>query len=176
MIPSKFNLLVTTYRRAEHEAGAELFSLLVELGDKSPKIELTGISGLLAVETSIPADRVIEEVRRIIESEPWRIRYLLRLIPIEYVVDTDLSAIKRAVEQMVDRIKDNESFRITVEKRHTNLSSKDIIDAVASVVHRSVNLENPDWIVLVEVVDGKTGLSIIKPHQILSVTSMKRGV
>ncbi|MEM2211444.1 MAG: THUMP domain-containing protein [Nitrososphaerales archaeon] len=175
MIPSKFNLLVTTYRRAEHDAGAELFSLLIELGDSSPKIEQTGISGLLAVETSIPADRVINEVKKIVESEPWRIRYLLRLIPIECVVDTDLSIIKKAVEQMINRIGENESFRVTVEKRHTNLSSRDIIDAVASLVHRPVNLENPDWIILIEVVNGKTGLSILKPHQILSVTSIKRG-
>jgi len=59
-----------------------------------------------------------------------------------------------------------------VEKRHTQLSSREIIEAVASRIERKVRLENPDWIVLVEVLGGLTGISVVRPDQILSLVKV----
>jgi len=75
---------------------------------------------------------------------------------------------KECVKDLLYKIGKNETFRITVEKRYTTLHSKDIIDSIAKVVNRKVDLKNPDWIVLVEVFGSKTGISVIKPGQIVS--------
>ncbi len=82
---------------------------------------------------------------------------------------TDLREIERTAVELASKIKENESFRVTVEKRFTDTSTKDMIEAAAASIERKVDLRNPDKIILVEVVGGLTGISIIKPEQILAV-------
>jgi len=73
----------------------------------------------------------------------------------------------------VTRIGDSESFRITVEKRRTLLRSREIIDAVAADINRKVDLEHPDWVVLIEVVGRYTGVSVVRPDALLNVQKEK---
>lgn len=168
----KFNLIVTTFRGQETVAVSELRDILNYLGDPAPEIEITKISGLITASTTLDPFYVIEKVREILSSEPWRISSLLRFIPIEEVVPTKIEDIVEAVGKLASKIPEESSFRITVEKRHTSLSSQDIIRASAEKVQRKVDLENPDYIVLIEVLGGVTGVSVIKPDQIVS--SMKQ--
>jgi len=167
----RFNLIVTTFRRQEAIAASELRDLLIYLGDKEPEVEMTKISGLITALTNLDPFYVIEKVREILSSEPWRISSLLRFIPIEEVVSTKIEDIAEAACKLSSKIPKESSFRITVEKRHTSLSSQDIIKAVAEKIERRVDLKNPDYIVLIEVLGGLTGVSVIRPEQIVS--SMK---
>jgi tRNA acetyltransferase TAN1 len=84
-----------------------------------------------------------------------------------------LGEITEKAQNMASNIPEDDSFRITLEKRRTNLSSKEIIEAVASGIHRSVDLENPDWIILLEIVGGTTGISLVKPEMVLNVQKAK---
>ncbi len=151
-------------------AASELRELLTYLGDPSPEVSMTRITGLITAYTSLNPFQVIERVEEILGEEPWRISSLLRFIPIERVVEAKPEKIAEAVEELASKIPETASFRVTVEKRHTNLSSRELIEAAASKVDRRVNLENPDWVVLVEVLGGVAGVSVIKPEQILSTT------
>jgi len=135
----------------------------------------TGLRGLLIAKTSLQPIKVIEEITKIVIEDPLRMRYLLRLIPIDTVVDSDIENIVDAVSSLALRIEKNNTFRITVEKRRTNLSSSDIIHSVAKIIDRPVNLENSDWIVLIEIVGRFTGVSVIKPHHIFNVIKVIRG-
>ena len=74
---------------------------------------------------------------------------------------------------MPRRIGENESFRVTVEKRFTALHSKDIIDAATTDIARKANLENPDKILQIEVLGALTGISLLKPSDILAVVKEK---
>lgn len=170
-----FNLLVTTYRRKENEASSELFALLTSMGDRSPDIWLTHVSGLVAVKTSLDAAQVISEVANVVSSDPWKLRFILRLIPVERIVVSRLDTVQKAVREMAERIPRDETFRVTVEKRLTDLSQSAIVQAAAEVVDRKVNLDHPDWIVLIEVIGNVAGVSVLRPDQILSVLRKKRG-
>lgn len=171
----KFNLIATTHRGLEHKASSELFALLTQIGDEMPDVMRTGLRGLLIAKTNLQPIKVIEEIRKIVIEDPLRIRYLLRLIPIDTVVDSDIEKIVDATSSLALRIEKNNTFRITVEKRRTILSSSDIIHSVAKIIDMPVNLENPDWIVLIEIIGRFTGVSVIKPHQILNVIKVVRG-
>lgn len=168
-----FNLIVTTYKGNEEEACSELWYLLGQVGDTTPIIERTNVSGLIVAKTSLNPFEVIEKFRRILQERPYEFRYLLRVIPIEKVVRTDIDEISRVAHEFENRIGENETFRVTVEKRFTETPTKSIIEAIASKINRKVNLEKPDKIVLVEVIGGLTGISIIKPEDVLSVTKEK---
>jgi tRNA acetyltransferase TAN1 len=168
-----FNLLVTTVRGNEGEAASEIWYLLGEIGDMAAKVDKTGISGLIAAKTAFDPIEVIDKFRQLLKERPYEFRYSLRIIPIEKVARTDLAEIQKIVTELASKIKESETFRVTLEKRFTGTSSKDLIDAAADVIERKVDLKNPDKIVLIEVVGGLTGISVIRPTDILAIMREK---
>ncbi|MFQ5920835.1 MAG: THUMP domain-containing protein [Nitrososphaerales archaeon] len=170
----KFNLLVTTYRHMESEAVTEINFLLAEVGDERPDVSYTGVSGLLTCRTNLDPLEAIERIKKIVQEDPWKVRYVLRLIPVDRVVNTDIQEIKETVKELAERIGAGETFRITVEKRRSGIHSADIIKEVASLIDRKVSLEQQDWLVLIEVVGRETGISVIRPDNIFSAVKVKR--
>jgi len=170
MVLKDFNLLVTTARGNEEDACSEIWYLLGEIGDSAAKVDKTGITGLIAAKTAFDPFDIIEKFRAILKERPYEFRYTLRVIPVEKVVRTDLHEIERAVTELGFKITENETFRVTVEKRFTSTTTRDIIEAAAANIERQVDLNNPDKIVLIEVVGGLTGLSIVRAKEIISVT------
>ena len=169
-----FNLLATTSRGNERQMCSELSYLLKEkMGDLAPMVGKTGIRGLVAAKTSLNPHEVIEKFRGILQERPYEFRYALRIIPVERVVPTDLDEVKRVASELAANIGENETFRVTVEKRYSSLHSIDFIEAVATGIDRKVDLENPDKILLIEVVGGLTGISLIKPSEVLAVLKEK---
>jgi tRNA acetyltransferase TAN1 len=169
-----FNLLATTSRGNERQMCFELNYLLKdELGDPAPRVGKTGIRGLVAAKTAFEPCEVIEKFRAVLQEHPYKFRYALRIIPIEKVVPTDLDEIKHAALELAANIGENETFRVTVEKRFTSLHSKDFIEAAATGIDRKAYLENPDKILLIEVVGGLTGMALIKPSDVLAVVKEK---
>jgi len=173
MVVKDFNLLVTTARGNEEDACSEIWYLLGEIGDSAVKVDKTGITGLIAAKTAFNPFEVIEKFRVILKERPYEFRYALRVIPVEKVVRTDVGEIQRAVTELGSKIKEGETFRVTVEKRFTNTSTNDIIAAAAANIERRVDLNRPDKIVLIEVVGGLTGVSVVKPQEILSIMKEK---
>lgn len=169
-----FNLIITTLRGTERQACSEMNYLLKdELGDPKPLIEKTGIRGLLIAKISLDPLEVIEKLRKMIHEYPYRLRYALRVIPIQKVVDTNLDEIRRVSLELGQKIGEDSSFRVTIEKRFTSLHSIDLIEAAASEIKRKINLSKPDNVLLIEVLGELTGISLIKPQDILAVTKEK---
>jgi tRNA acetyltransferase TAN1 len=169
-----FNLLATTSRGNEKQTCYELLYLLKEeLGDPAPVVDKTGIRGLVAAKTAFDPCEVIQKFRAVLQDRPYEFRYALRIIPAKRVVPTALDEVKRVAAELAANIGENETFRVTVEKRFTSLHSKDFIEAVATGIDRKVDLENPDKILLIEVVGGLTGMSLIKPNDVLAVVKEK---
>ena len=173
MVISDFNLLVSTPRTMENDACSEVWFLLNEVGDHEPTVERTGITGLVAAKTKLDPKKVIKELREMLKSRPEEFRFTLRFVPVEVVVPTNLEDIKKASLELSARVGEAETFRVTVEKRHTTLTSKEIVEAVAENIQRKVNLLEPNKIVLVEVLGGLTGVSVIEPDGVLSVVKEK---
>lgn len=168
-----FNLLATTSRGFESNTCSELWYLLGEIGDSAPTVEKTGVAGLIAAKTALDPFDAIEKLRKILHERSYEFRYTLRIIPIEKVVRTDLVEIQGAVTELSVKIGVNETFRVTVEKRFTQIASRDIIEVAAANIEQKVDLTSPEKILLIEVIGGLTGLSVIKPEEILAVMKEK---
>jgi tRNA acetyltransferase TAN1 len=170
---SDFNLLATTMRGSERQMCYELAYLLKEIGDSAPEVNKTGIRGVIVGKTALNPVEAIEKFRSILKERPYEFRYALRIIPIEKVVNTDLNEIKRVAAELAAKIGENETFRVTVEKRFTSIHSRDFIEAAATDVQRKADMENPDKILLIEVIGRLTGVSLIKPSDVLAVVKEK---
>ena len=168
------NLIITCARSLESETKNEISKILDELGDQEPEILNVGMRGILMVNTIIEPSKIIDYVKNKIIEEPWLIRYCLRIIPIQMITETEIDKIKQNVIKLKDTIQKNDSYRITIEKRNTSISSNEIITEIAKIFPNKVSLNQPDWIILIEILGNETGISILKNDEIFSLDKAKR--
>jgi tRNA acetyltransferase TAN1 len=169
----EFNLIVSTYRFREEDAQDEILELLDEFGDQTAESEIIEIKGMILVQSSLDPIAVIDKLKDLVASEPWQIRYILRVLPVQIVIPTRLDTIRQAARELITKI-GNDTFRVTVEKRHHSLGSMQIVKAIADQICNKVDLENPGWVILVQVLGGRTGISVLRPNQIFSSVVEKR--
>jgi tRNA acetyltransferase TAN1 len=170
------NLIVTCPRNLEPEAENEIKKILNELDDQEPEIFKTDMRGILMVNTIVEPLKIIDWVKNKINDEPWFFRYCLRIIPVQKTTDTDIDKIKQNVMNLKSIIQENDSYRITVEKRNSNMSSSQIINEIAKIIPNKVSLDEPDWVILVEIFGEKTCISILKNDSIFSLEKSKRNL
>ena len=168
------NLIITCARNLESETKNEIRKILDELGDQEPEILNVGMRGILMVNTIIEPSKIIDWVKNKIIEEPWLIRYCLRIIPIQSMTETEIGKIAQNVIKLKDTIQKNDSYRITIEKRNTSISSNEIITEVAEIFPNKVSLNQPDWIILIEIIGNETGISILKNDELFSLDKAKR--
>ena len=96
------------------------------------------------------------------------------MIPIQTITETEMDKITESVIKLKDVIKQNDSYRITIEKRNTDVSSTEIITDIAKIFPNKVSLNQPDWVILIEILGDKTGISILKDSEIFSLDKTKR--
>jgi tRNA acetyltransferase TAN1 len=144
------------------------------LGDPELSVVHTHISGLLACKTSLDPFDVVHRLREFALENSYQFRFAIRFTPLEECVNSNLEDIVEATKRLLPKIGEDESFRVTVRRRHTELENMEVVTAVAAEIPRKVNLDAPDKTVLVEVVGDWTGLSIItEEDDILSIMTMR---
>ena len=168
------DLIVTCARHFEDETKEEIAGILDELGDPKAQVSITDMSGILTVQTSVNSAEIIKKIHEKLEDEPWSIRYTLRIIPIFQTVNTNVESITEAALNQIQKIKPDETYRITIEKRNSGISSSEIISQIAEKVKNKVSLEKHDWIIFVEVLGAISGVSVLKDADVLSVERVKR--
>ena len=167
-------MIITCARNLELETKNEIRKIFDDLGEQEPEILNVGMRGILMVNTIIEPSKIIDYVKNKIIEEPWLIRYCLRIIPIQMITETEIDKIKQNVIKLKDTIQKNDSYRITIEKRNTSISSNEIITEIAKIFPNKVSLNQPDWIILIEILGNKTGISVLKDDELFSLDKSKR--
>ena len=170
------NLIVTCARHLEGDTEDDLIDILDELGDSEVKITVSNMSGIITVETKLDPIEVVRKMKEMLLEEPWSIRYCLRVIPIQKTVETKIDEIEKMISSMSEQIEEKESYRILIEKRNSDISSKEIITKIANGIKNKVSLDFPDKVILIEILGIVTGISIVKKSDILSLEKTKRSM
>ena len=170
------NLIITCARHLEEDTEEELRDILDELGDSEIEVSISDMSGILTAQTKLEPIEVVKKMKEMLLDQPWSIRYCLRIIPIQKVIETKIELIERAISNISNQILDGETYRILIEKRNSDISSKEIITKIAHEIKNKVSLDFPDKIILIEILGGMTGISILKEADILSIEKTKRSM
>ena len=165
----EYNLLATTEKITMGAACSQLWMNLRALGDEEPTVNKTRIRGIIWGQTTLDPVEAIRGLREHMKEEPDRYDKLFRILPVLTWVNTSIEDIVAEVENQKSRVGEGESFRVTLEKRRTELRSLEVIEPVAEVFDNPVDLENPNWVVLVEIMGDKTGVSIVPADAIFQV-------
>ncbi|WXG45542.1 MAG: THUMP domain-containing protein [Candidatus Atabeyarchaeum deiterrae] len=165
-----YNLLISCIRDRERNAVMEAEDLIGStIGDSLVEVALTGVRSLIAARSSLEPRTVIGKLRTLAIDDPWRFQYTLKYVPLDVVVPTEMNRIVEASGGIVHCILEDDTFRITCNKRHSQLHCTDIIKSVAAIIDRKVDLEKPKKVLQVEVVGEWTGLSVLGPSDTLSL-------
>ncbi len=168
-----FNLLLAAPRDRENQACSEAWHFLKEAGDDAGEADFTGLTGLVVAKTALNPFVVVERWRGFALERPWDFRVLLKATPIEAVVRTETALIAEAAGTLASKINESETFRITVHNRASTLHSVDIIQRVGSMIRHKVDLKGFQKLVNVEVLGDLTGVSVLAPGDILSISKIR---
>jgi tRNA acetyltransferase TAN1 len=168
-----FNLIATTDKINESRACSELWMLLKATGDEAPTVDRSFIRGIVVGRTSMSPDAIAERLSAELRNKPKSYGTLYRIIPVQRIVETSTEKIVDATKDLASVMESSDSFRVTFEKRRIGLSSHEVVDAVASNFEQRVDLESPDWVVLIETMGKITGVSVVRPSQIMNVQKIR---
>ena len=152
----------------------EISKIMYEFGDTDIKTANTKYSGILKIETILDLHELLKKFKEKIENEPWELRYCSRIIPIQKTCQTDLISIKQNIIDLISSIKQNETYKISIEKRDSELIRNEIISNVANLLTNKVSLEKPDWEIIIQIIGDETGVSVLPKNSIISVSMIKR--
>ncbi|MDA4136212.1 MAG: THUMP domain-containing protein [Thaumarchaeota archaeon] len=167
------NLILTSQKGSEAKASAEFKEIALQHGLRKLHVEKSDFDGLLEVDIEDPRG-FIAFLRDYVRSEPFRVHFIQRVIPVDLVVDTILEQIKEAAKQLGEQIGKSETFKIEIDERDSPYSRKQLIDAIADVVDRKVSLESPDKVLQVEILGEYSALCLVRPDEMISITKLKR--
>ncbi len=170
-----FNILIGCPRERERAARSEVQYFIGDLlGDTQLRVFDVGIVGLIACLTNLDPFTVIERLKEMATENPYQFRFAIRFTPLEFCVPSSIDEIVKAIGELLPRIGEDETFRVTVRKRHTQLETMQVVSTVAAVIPRQVDLDNPDKTVWIEIVGEKTGMSVLNQDKdILSIMTLR---
>ena len=172
-------LLISSPRGLERHAVSERRRHLKACGfppeELKPEKEKLSIIGLSLIRIDGSAHEVISRLKARAEDNPWGFRLVLKVKPIQRIVETSKEAIIEVVKELSSEIPSEASFRVKLERRLTNIDRKELIFMIAKEIDRPVDLESSQWIVLIEILDKQTGISVVPREDILSLAMIRRG-
>jgi tRNA acetyltransferase TAN1 len=169
------NLILTSQKGSEAKASAEFKEIALQHGIRKLHVEKSDFDGVLEVDIENPRD-FVAFLRDYVRSEPFRVHFVQRVIPVDLVVDTTLEQIKEAARTLGQEIGESETFKIDIDERDSPYTRKQLIDVIADVVERKVDLESPDKVLQLEILGEYSALCIARPDELVSITRLKRGV
>lgn len=158
-------ILLTTYRFREDDCIQEAWFILSKYGFKEFEPIKLGMPGLALLLIDFDPIKAVQSIIDYAKLNVWSIKYILRAIPIEILVKNEENEIINAAMKLSEKIKEEDTYRITIKKRGSKIRSEDLIKTIAENLKRKVDLENYVFEILIEMFEEKAGVSVIKKDQ-----------
>ena len=156
-------LIGSCSRTQERNASSELYYLLSELlGYQNVEVSpVTAISGLFVAHFEEDSIATVKRIEDELNKDRAVLQHTLKLVPTQYRISTDLDKMVEIAEKFVKKIGSDDTWRITLRRRHSQIPRDDIIKKIASVITTGkVMLENPKHYIVVEVLGKWTYLAL----------------
>jgi len=136
-----------------------------------PIISGTQFPGLIVALTNLSTEKVVTKVKEILDKNPVFFQFILKIVPIEFICETDTKTIKYIIQENFKKfITEKDTFKITLKRRHhEKINRTNFIKEVAKNIENKVNLEKPDKIIRIEILGNISGISILNKNDIIKV-------
>ncbi|MHA2364875.1 MAG: hypothetical protein ACXAC7_13045 [Candidatus Hodarchaeales archaeon] len=160
--------LISSSRHEEKNALSEAVWLLHDLYQiNNLKVKNIAIPGLGLLE-SAKKHKVTKLDPNKISKLVDPIKYCFKIIPLENYMKYSEESLVKWVNETKVRIQPDNSWRITLNKRQTQIKSQSLISEIARHISvGKVDLKKPDKIWQIEILGGEIAVGLITSHQIL---------
>jgi len=156
----------------EQDAMSEFWHVLIKYCQITPKeIFQLPIRGLFIVAIDEEPLPVLKKVDETVKAKLFTFKYCKRVTPLEQLVKSETEEIITALIPSMEQIPEEATWRITLNRRHTNLDRNGLINAIAShpkAPKGKVNLQNPKWYIVVEILGEWAGVGVYSENPIVT--------
>ncbi len=172
-LATKGNLLVTFDPNHKGTAIQELKDNLKGIGEKFD-MEQAGVEGLVKLSVTDPR-KAVAKLTNMCRKDHTAFMVTHHYVPIDTWSKSEVEDIQHSIVNLLHKIKDNESWKLNLNKRHWDkMGGVELILKLTDVIDRKhVDLENPQKIIQVEIVGENAGISVLSPSEILDVLRLK---
>jgi tRNA acetyltransferase TAN1 len=138
-------------------------------GDTYPIISRLTFPGLVTALTEIDAKIFIQKIRNILKDNPNFFKYILKIIPIDFVCETNTKILVNLIQDHYRTfIGEKDSFKIELKRRkHEKMERNALIERIALGINNQVDLENPDKVIRIEILGNFSGVSFLQKKDVI---------
>lgn len=166
------NLIITYDPTHEGKAKQEVENLFGKFKSK-PSFLKSDTLGIFLVNTAKPKE-LAKKLREFCMKEPDKFEATSHYVPIDKWCESKIKDMQLVIKGLVPGIKQEDKWKLNLEKRKFEGDSRDLIMKLTEPVDRpKVDLKNPDKIIQVEIIGDKAGISLLKNDELLEVGKIK---
>jgi len=157
--------IIVFYNAGYMEIKSELHNILLKLGDKKSDTELVA-SGMMGLSTELNPRNVIESIQDNFVSNPDSIRFIKKLVPIDYF--TDLDKLNETIKDDIKSIIKDNLYNVEVHVHSGNADSNVIRNEVTDIIKGRINEDHPQLIIRIDIFESKAAIGLLKSSDIFS--------
>lgn len=160
-------------KNALSEAAWILSSLSSYTNIESFKAKLLPVGGLglLQLENAIDLPEDIPKTISTLAEEE-KIYYCFKIIPLEKFDIVSEEFLLDWVNYNLERFDGYSTWKVEINKRHSTLNRKSLINTIAKRISNPVDLKSPEIILQIEIIGKYVGIGLLHPYQIIQLGSL----
>ncbi|MGD0816888.1 MAG: THUMP domain-containing protein [Methanomassiliicoccales archaeon] len=168
------NMLVTFRPNQKGHAENEIRSRLNDVNAYVDSIEHTNVEGVCEIRVLGDPKDVVADLKKLCFQDPEQFPYTHHWVPIEKWVEPYMEEMLKVMTGYGETITANERWMLHLHKRHIGKHSSDIIEKLTAPINKGiVDLENPQTIVIVELMGNRAGMSLVRSEELLDVIKVR---
>ncbi|NHJ05469.1 MAG: hypothetical protein EAX90_11640 [Candidatus Heimdallarchaeota archaeon] len=164
-------ILVSCDSPKEREGMSELWHVLIEYCHIQPvEVFDLAIRGLFLIAINESSGEIVLKLKEIKEKEIFEFIICKKFTPLERIIESSLDLLVEIIPEYLNKIPEKASWRITLNRRHSKLSRTKIIETIVNLPNApkgKVDLEKPEWEVIVELFGKWIGVAVYPEKSII---------
>ena len=165
-------LLVGCDSSKEQDAMSEFWHVLIKYCRITPvEVFQLPIRGLFLVVITEEPITTLKKVDETIKTKVFQFKYCRRATAIEQIVKSDPEEIIQALVPKMELIPESDTWRISLNKRHTTIARNELINTIAShpkAPKGKVSLQHPKWYLVVEIIGEWCGVGVYNENPVFT--------
>lgn len=161
------NLLVTHDSSHAGSAKEEVEKALKSIRQKA-KFLKSDVDGVFKLRVGNPK-KIVKSLSKL-KNKKGMFEHTFHYVPIEKWTTSNIKAMQKEIKKLQGGIKKTEKWKMDLHKRHFEMPSTELIMKLTEVIDKpKVDLNNPQKIIEVQIMDKRTGLALLNKDEILSL-------
>jgi tRNA(Ser,Leu) C12 N-acetylase TAN1 len=160
--------LIVTYEPNHKASSKEEVENVFYAVDAKPKFLDSKYGGVFLLSISKPKE-IVKELKKLAKKNVKLFARTFHYIPVDKWVKSEIKEMQKAIKPLVKNIKEKEKWKMDLSMRYYDKHDfKELIEKLTEVVDReNVDLDKPEKIIKVEIIEDKAAISLLEPEEFL---------